>query len=69
MKKPYIIQTLLEYSEVYELVNSFFKDKEKTNLWLNTENHLLGGLEPVEMIFLGRTEKLIKFIKNQLDGI
>lgn len=72
MKKenePFIITVIQDLSNVSALANTYFKDEKKTSQWMNTENPLLGGQEPVEMIFKGRTEKLLKFIKNQLDGI
>lgn len=68
MKNPLIIQTILDNIEINTLVNSFFKDPQKTLTWMNSENPLLGGLSPIEMILIGRTEKLKKFIKNQLEG-
>lgn len=71
MKKenePFIITVIQDLANISSLVNTFFKDNEKTTVWLNTENPLLGNQEPVEMIFKGRTSKLRKFIESQLEG-
>lgn len=65
--EPFIITVIQDLSNISRLVNTHFKDKKKTTLWLNTANHLLGNQEPIEMIFSGRTEKLTKFIKIQLE--
>ena len=66
--EPFIITVIQDLSNVSQLVNTFFKDEKKTTLWMNTSNPLLGDQEPIEMIFAGRTEKLIDFIINQLGG-
>lgn len=66
--EPFIITVIQDLSRVSHLVNTYFNDEKKTTQWLNSENQLLGGQEPVEMIFKGRTEKLLKFIKSQLKG-
>lgn len=42
-------------------------DLEKTLLWFNTRNPLLGGLTPDFILNSGREEKLIKFITISLD--
>ena len=71
MKKedtPFIITVIQDVAHVSSLVNTFFRDDKKTTQWLNTSNPLLGGQEPIEMIFKGRTEKLVDFINNQLEG-
>lgn len=68
METPFIITVIQDLSRVSQLVNTYFKDEKKTNQWLNTVNPLLGNQEPTQMIFAGRTEKLINFIENQLEG-
>jgi hypothetical protein len=50
------------------LVNDFFKDEAKTKLWMETKNPLLGEISPIQMIQLGRQEKLLSFINSSLDG-
>lgn len=69
MKKdtPFIITVIQDLANITSLVNTHFKDEHKTQVWLNSENPLLGNQEPIEMIFKGRTAKLLKFIKNQLE--
>ncbi len=41
--------------------------QEKTLLWFASENPNLGGTSPEKMIFLGRFEKLEKWIDCALD--
>lgn len=61
-----------KYSESYlaafGLVLEFFNgDYSKATLWFTTLNPLLGMIRPIDMVLLGRTDKLLKLIKNQLD--
>ena len=56
-----------EIDGLFELVDTFFNDEEKTMLWVWTENVHLGGLYPEEMIRLGRIDKLKNWIINSLD--
>lgn len=54
--------------EVVQLVAGFFhNDHKKIRLWFSSPNPLLGGLAPNTMIAMGRRDKLLKFIKQQLD--
>lgn len=54
-------------SEAYLSILEFFSgDKEKTTLWFNTENPLLGNIKPNDLIVMGREEKLLKFIQHAL---
>jgi hypothetical protein len=53
-------------AKIADLVRGFFKDEEKTRLWFHTENPLLGGSVPIDMIRQGRSEKLLKFIQGSL---
>jgi len=66
--EPFIITQIQDMAYVAELVNSFFQDDKKTTIWLNTENPLLGNQIPMDMIFAGRTEKLVNFIKDRQEG-
>lgn len=64
--KPQVVNILTDILNITAVLTQYFGSKEKADLWLNTENSLLGNQEPIEMVFKGRTEKLNKFIKNQL---
>lgn len=48
-------------------VHCFFNDSEKTAQWFNTPNPMLGGIRPMQMLFMGRGEKLKQWINNRLD--
>ncbi len=63
---PFIITILQDLSNITSLVNSHFKDESKTQSWLNSDNPLIGNIAPAELIFQGRTEKLMDFINSSL---
>lgn len=56
-----------EWAIALNLVGNFFKDKEKTTLWFHIPNPLLGNVSPRDMIRLGRSKKLLKFIQTTLE--
>lgn len=57
------------YEEIKVKVGSFFEfDVDKTALWFETDNVLLGNIKPIEMIVIGRAEKLLLFVDTQLEG-
>lgn len=58
---------LIEWATAINLVGSHFKDPQKTILWFQIPNPLLGNLPPRDMIRLGRFKKLLKFIQTALD--
>lgn len=58
----------LSLIETIILLHVYFDNYEKIYLWLNTENPNLGNIKPIHMIFGDRGNKLISFIKVQLDG-
>ena len=54
------------FKESFTLVNLAFKNRDKSLLWFYLPNPNLGGCIPMEMIFMSRGHKLIKFIKSCL---
>lgn len=53
--------------EIRRLVLGFFDGNEdKTNLWFQSQNPLLGGIAPEKMIAAGREERLLLFVRQQL---
>lgn len=60
-------ERLTEWAVALNLVAGFFKDQEKTILWFNIPNPLLGGMSPKDMIRVGRFKKLLNFIQTALD--
>lgn len=64
-----LIERLQEIAVICALVANFFKgDLDKTALWFQIKNPLLGNISPRDMIRIGRYEKLIKFIYNASSG-
>ena len=58
-----------EVTEIFTLVNEFFKgNDEKVKAWFETTNPMLGDVSPMSMIMWGRSEKLLAFVKNCIDG-
>lgn len=60
-------ERLVEWATAINLVGSFFKDSEKTLLWFQVPNPLLGGMSPRDMIRIGRFKKLLNFIQTALE--
>jgi hypothetical protein len=53
--------------EAASLVLEFFDgDKKKSALWWSLKNPLLGGISPKDMVRLGRSKRLLEWIKIQL---
>jgi hypothetical protein len=55
-----------EYRDVYSLVFHFYKDEEKTSLWMNTKNEHLDNMSPMDMINAGNSNQLILYINKNL---
>lgn len=53
-------------ANLWNVVLDHFRDKDKTRLWFETKNPLLGDLSPSDMIAIGRVKKLEKFIENAI---
>ena len=56
-----------EWALIINLVYSYFKNEDKTLLWLSTPNPLLGYIPPKDMIIFGRSKKLLRFIYNAFE--
>ena len=51
--------------ECIMIVGSFFRgNSEKTFRWFHTKNPLIGNVRPIEMIEHGRSDRLLKFVKE-----
>ena len=55
-----------EWAAAINLVATFFNNAEKTILWFKIPNPLLGDISPRDMIRLGRSKRLMKFILTAL---
>lgn len=62
-----LMELLTQWALALNLVGNFFKDNEKTILWFQIPNPLLGNISPREMIRIGRFNKLYRFIQTALD--
>ena len=58
---------LQEWAIALNMVAQYFRDEHKTILWFKTPNPLLGNITPRDMIRVGRSRKLQRFIQNALD--
>ena len=62
-------ERLFEIGNIINLTASYFDgDMQKTQLWFQTKNPLLGNISPRDMIRYGRYSKLYQFILNALAG-
>lgn len=52
--------------EILAKAAKFFNDRDKAVTWFATANPLLGGISPNDMVALGKTDKLAKFVREQL---
>ena len=67
-KMPAVLEErLIEWATAINLVANYFNDLQKTILWFQTVNPLLGNVSPKVMIRAGRFKKLLKFIQTALD--
>lgn len=60
-------ERLLEWATAINLVAGYFNNIEKTVLWFQIPNPLLGNISPREMIRFGRFKKLFKFIQSTIN--
>lgn len=60
-------ERMVEWATAINLVGSHFRDLDKTMLWFQVPNPLLGNLAPRDLIRVGRFRKLLKFIQTALD--
>lgn len=66
---PELETRLMEIGNICELVANYFKgDAQKTALWFQIPNPLLGYISPKDMIRLGRYRKLMQFVINSISG-
>ncbi len=59
-------ERIREWATALALVAQYFKDAQKTILWFQVRNPLLGDIAPREMLRVGRFKKLHKFILDAL---
>ncbi|MFZ4402926.1 MAG: hypothetical protein ACOYOK_02385 [Pseudobdellovibrionaceae bacterium] len=59
-------QRMVEWAMAINLVASYFNDLDRTMLWFQISNPLLGDMSPRDMIRIGRFKKLQKFIQTAL---
>lgn len=55
--------------EYFRKMAQYLNSTEKAYRWFETQNPLLGGLSPMDMIKLGRQNKLKLVIDNMVKGI
>jgi len=59
---------LIEWATAINLVAGHFNDLNKTMMWFQAPNPMLGSIAPRDMIRLGRFKKLMKYIQSALDA-
>ena len=58
----------LDQSAIDLVIECFNGDVNKTYIWFDTPNPLLGNISPMQMIREGRSDRVHKFILNALAG-
>ena len=62
-----VLEYLTEIAVICSLVAQFFQgDANKTRLWFQTKNPLLGNISPRDMVRYGRHEKLRRVVMDAL---
>lgn len=56
-----------QYKACLKALNMFFKDESTKIQWMLTINPFLGNISPIDMLKVGRFDKLINFIYTQLE--
>lgn len=59
-------QRMVEWATAINLVATYFNNLDRTMLWFQVSNPLLGDMSPRDMIRVGRFKKLQKFIQTAL---
>ncbi|MFT3907308.1 MAG: DUF2384 domain-containing protein [Steroidobacteraceae bacterium] len=62
-----VSQHLTNIANICNLVFEYFQDDQKTKLWLQTPNPLLGNASPRDMIRFGRYDKLLRFVTQAME--
>lgn len=62
------VEALRARYALFEAVLGFFEgDADKAFLWFTLPNPMLGSVRPLDMLLLGRGEKLERFVRRQLE--
>ena len=62
-----LVERVREWAVLINLVAGFFEgNRDKTLLWFTVPNPLLGGVNPRQMIRLGRFSKLFRLVSHAL---
>lgn len=62
------METKIDFrGKIEALISAFFQDTGTMVRWMRAENPLLGGMSPNKMLEMGRGEKLLNFVKTQLE--
>jgi uncharacterized protein (DUF2384 family) len=62
-----VIDHMAMIANICNLVFGFFNDDVKTKLWLKAPNPMLGNAKPIDMIRLGRYDKLLRFVQDAIE--
>ena len=62
-----IKERMIEWALIINRLGDFFEDNDKVILWLNTPHPLFEYITPRDLIRLGRSRNLLRFIDNALD--
>jgi hypothetical protein len=52
---------------VLALLVAFFGSAKKAEIWMQSKNPLLGGITPEFMVECGRSERLLRFVRDRIE--
>ena len=63
--EEYVDEVAFRCLELSEMVRETMAwDFERAEVWMHADNPFFGGISPCQMIFLGKSQKVRKFIEN-----
>jgi hypothetical protein len=57
--------TSIAYSKIRRLLKDELNSEDEVDLWLNSPNSLLGGVEPITLISSGSYTRILNLIENK----
>lgn len=55
-----------EREKLFNEILKLLGNEQKVYIWFGAENPHIGGARPIDLLKIGREEKLIKFVENAL---
>ena len=53
---------------IFDIITKHFNSTAKAILWMTTNNPMMGSFSPLDLILLGRGQRILDFIENAKSG-